>query len=155
MAEIVRELDPSEFPLAEKVWEEYRGQKADPKIERIFGVFDDGDLAAGEHQAPGWQRDGLRLLARCIPGKRVCPEGSASPARCLWVGTDLHPLDHRPDLVLQDLRLDPDTGSPAATVHKGPVQLLLRGDGRVQRLPDGERREEVIGKFSLIARKIR
>ena len=46
MSETVRELTPAEFPLAEKVWEQYRGQKADPKLERIFGVFDDGNLAA-------------------------------------------------------------------------------------------------------------
>jgi len=46
MPAIVRELESSEFPLAEKVWEQYRGQKADAKTERIFGVFDDGRLAA-------------------------------------------------------------------------------------------------------------
>ncbi|MDD1673588.1 MAG: GNAT family N-acetyltransferase [Methanomicrobiales archaeon] len=43
---VVRELTQGEFPLAEKVWEEYRGQKADPKSERIFGVFFDDELAA-------------------------------------------------------------------------------------------------------------
>ena len=41
-----RELTKQEFPLAEKVWTQYRGQKADPKTERIFGVFVDGNLAA-------------------------------------------------------------------------------------------------------------
>jgi N-acetylglutamate synthase-like GNAT family acetyltransferase len=41
-----RELRRDEFHLAEKVWEQYRGQKADPRHERIFGVFVDGDLAA-------------------------------------------------------------------------------------------------------------
>jgi len=41
-----RELTPSEFPLAEKVWTQYRGQKADPKNERIFGVFVNGKLVA-------------------------------------------------------------------------------------------------------------
>jgi len=46
MPAIVRELKSSEFPLAEKVWEQYRGQKADAKTERIFGVFDEGRLAA-------------------------------------------------------------------------------------------------------------
>jgi GNAT superfamily N-acetyltransferase len=43
---ITRELTPAEFPLAEEVWKQYRGQKADPKTERIFGVFEDGKLAA-------------------------------------------------------------------------------------------------------------
>jgi GNAT superfamily N-acetyltransferase len=46
MEVIARELSPDEFPLAEKVWEQYRGQKADRKNERIFGVFVDGVLAA-------------------------------------------------------------------------------------------------------------
>jgi len=41
-----RELNRDEFFLAEKVWEQYRGQKADPVHERIFGVFIDGVLAA-------------------------------------------------------------------------------------------------------------
>ena len=42
----VRELKPDEFSLAEKLWEEYRDQKADRIRERIFGVFEDGRLAA-------------------------------------------------------------------------------------------------------------
>jgi N-acetylglutamate synthase-like GNAT family acetyltransferase len=41
-----RELKPGEFFLAEKLWEEYRDQKADTVHERIFGVFEDGRLAA-------------------------------------------------------------------------------------------------------------
>lgn len=41
-----RELEPGEFGLAEKLWEQYRGQKADREYERIFGVFEDGRLAA-------------------------------------------------------------------------------------------------------------
>ena len=46
MATETRELRRDEFFLAEKVWEQYRGQKADPLHERIFGVFVDGSLAA-------------------------------------------------------------------------------------------------------------
>ena len=42
----VRELTAAEFYRAEKVWENYRGQRADPAHERIFGVFVDGNLAA-------------------------------------------------------------------------------------------------------------
>ena len=34
-----RELKSDEFYLAEKLWEQYHGQKADPGNERIFGVF--------------------------------------------------------------------------------------------------------------------
>lgn len=41
-----RELKRDEFYLAEKLWEQYRDQKADPVHERIFGVFVDGSLAA-------------------------------------------------------------------------------------------------------------
>lgn len=46
MKKEVRELQPGEFPLAETVWKHYRGQKADPTRERVFGVFVDGVLAA-------------------------------------------------------------------------------------------------------------
>lgn len=42
----VRELEYAEFPLAEKLWEEYRGQKNDMPNERVFGVFENGRLAA-------------------------------------------------------------------------------------------------------------
>jgi N-acetylglutamate synthase-like GNAT family acetyltransferase len=41
-----RELKPGEFGLAEKLWEQYRDQKADREHERIFGVFEDANLAA-------------------------------------------------------------------------------------------------------------
>jgi N-acetylglutamate synthase-like GNAT family acetyltransferase len=43
---VVRELKREEFPLAEKLWEEYRGQKNDMPDERVFGVFEKGTLAA-------------------------------------------------------------------------------------------------------------
>ena len=46
MRVVVRELEPGDFSLAEKLWEEYRGQKADRVHERIFGVFEDDRLAA-------------------------------------------------------------------------------------------------------------
>jgi N-acetylglutamate synthase-like GNAT family acetyltransferase len=42
----IRELKPEEFFLAEKLWEQYRGQKADPVHERIFGIFVNGELAS-------------------------------------------------------------------------------------------------------------
>lgn len=41
-----RELKTEEFFLAETLWEQYRGQKADADTERIFGVFSGGELAA-------------------------------------------------------------------------------------------------------------
>ena len=43
---VARELNSQEFFLAEKLWEDYRGQKADPAHERIFGVFAGGGLVA-------------------------------------------------------------------------------------------------------------
>ncbi len=46
MTGIIRELRKDEFYLAEKLWREYRGQKADIKKERIFGAFIEGELAA-------------------------------------------------------------------------------------------------------------
>jgi N-acetylglutamate synthase-like GNAT family acetyltransferase len=42
----IRELKSEEFFLAEKLWEEYRGQKADTATERIFGVFSNGELTS-------------------------------------------------------------------------------------------------------------
>ncbi len=46
MEVIIRELSTDEFALAEEVWVQYRGQKADSEHERIFGVFVNGTLAA-------------------------------------------------------------------------------------------------------------
>ena len=42
----VGELKYEEFRLAEKLWEEYRGQKNDMPEERVFAVFENGSLAA-------------------------------------------------------------------------------------------------------------
>ncbi len=41
-----RELMASEFPLAEKLWETYHQQKADPKTDRVFGAFAEGVLVS-------------------------------------------------------------------------------------------------------------
>jgi N-acetylglutamate synthase-like GNAT family acetyltransferase len=43
---VVRELNHEEFVLAEKLWEEYRGQKNDMPDERVFAVFENGAIAA-------------------------------------------------------------------------------------------------------------
>jgi nucleotide-binding universal stress UspA family protein len=42
----VKELDPGQFALAEQLWLDYHQQNADPAIDRIFGVFVEGSLAA-------------------------------------------------------------------------------------------------------------
>lgn len=79
----IRELKPEEFPLAEKLWEQYRDQKADRASERIFGVFFDGELAAtarytrhadgnemdcvfvpDSHRGKGYARDAVEALIR-------------------------------------------------------------------------------------------
>ena len=41
----VCELSGEEFLLAEKVWVHYHQQKGDPKTDRIFGVFVEGEIA--------------------------------------------------------------------------------------------------------------
>ena len=41
-----RELMASEFPLAEKLWEAYHQQKADPETDRVFGAFAEGVLVS-------------------------------------------------------------------------------------------------------------
>jgi len=46
LAVIVRELAGNEFSLAEEVWLTYHQQKGDPEMDRIFGVFVEGELAA-------------------------------------------------------------------------------------------------------------
>jgi nucleotide-binding universal stress UspA family protein/GNAT superfamily N-acetyltransferase len=43
---LVKELGVKEFPLAEQVWFGYHQQKADPSIDRVFGVFIEGTLVA-------------------------------------------------------------------------------------------------------------
>jgi len=46
LAVIVRELAGNEFSLAEEVWLTYHQQKGHPEMDRIFGVFVEGELAA-------------------------------------------------------------------------------------------------------------
>ncbi len=41
-----RELEVAEFSKAEKIWEHYHRQKADPERDRIFGVFLDDNLVS-------------------------------------------------------------------------------------------------------------
>jgi len=42
----VREIGTAEFSRAEETWSHYRQQRADPSVDRIFGVFVDGDLVS-------------------------------------------------------------------------------------------------------------
>ena len=60
-----RELQKDEFPLAEAVWEHYRGQKSDPFADRIFGSFVDGRLggvARCKRHTDGMEVDGVFVL---------------------------------------------------------------------------------------------
>ena len=41
-----KELDKREFPLAEELWLGYHQQKADPSLDRVFGVFAENTLVA-------------------------------------------------------------------------------------------------------------
>ena len=43
---LVKELEKREFPLAEEVWLGYHQQKADPSLDRVFGVFAENTLVA-------------------------------------------------------------------------------------------------------------
>jgi nucleotide-binding universal stress UspA family protein/GNAT superfamily N-acetyltransferase len=61
----VRELGKDEFGLAEQVWLTYHQQKADPSIDRIFGVFVEGVLAAVarcRRHPDGFEVDGVYVL---------------------------------------------------------------------------------------------
>ena len=91
MATEVRELKREDFYLAEKLWEQYRGQKADPVHERIFGVFADGELAATarytrhkdgiemdcvfvpeQYRGKGYARDAVQELIRVCGTESIC-----------------------------------------------------------------------------------
>jgi len=57
-----RELRSEEFGLAEEIWVDYHGLKADPKTDRIFGVFADGRLvsvARCRRHPDGYEVDGV------------------------------------------------------------------------------------------------
>ena len=43
---LVKELEAREFPLAEELWLGYHQQKADPSLDRVFGVFAEDTLVA-------------------------------------------------------------------------------------------------------------
>ncbi len=70
-----RELQHDEFYLAEKLWEQYHGQKADPVHERIFGVFVDGNLVASARYVK--HADGVEMDCVFVPE----PEGGKGYAR--------------------------------------------------------------------------
>jgi GNAT superfamily N-acetyltransferase len=44
METTIRELGPEEFPLVDRLWQEYRGQETDRAIDRVFGAFAGDDL---------------------------------------------------------------------------------------------------------------
>ncbi|KLK87429.1 GCN5 family acetyltransferase [Methanoculleus sediminis] len=57
-----RELRSEEFGLAEEIWIDYHELKADPKTDRIFGVFADGMLvsvARCRRHPDGYEVDGV------------------------------------------------------------------------------------------------
>ena len=62
-----RELRSEEFELAEEIWVDYHELKADPKTDRIFGVFVDGTLvsvARCRRHPEGYEVDGVFTPAR-------------------------------------------------------------------------------------------
>jgi len=69
-----RELQRGEFYLAEKLGEQYRGQKADPVHEKIFGVFVDGNLVASARYVK--HTDGVEMDCVFVPDPQ---EGRGMP----------------------------------------------------------------------------
>ena len=66
-APVVRELRVAEFPLADTVWTEYHDTNGDPALDRIFGVFDSGELvsvARCRRHPDGLEVDGVFTPAR-------------------------------------------------------------------------------------------
>ena len=94
-----RELKSDEFYLAEKLWEQYHGQKADPGNERIFGVFVDGNLAASARYV--MHSDGVEMDCVFVP----------NPG---------------PDPVLQDRWVLPYPRRPAPKKYQRTVLILPR-----------------------------
>jgi N-acetylglutamate synthase-like GNAT family acetyltransferase len=70
-----RELKRDEFLLAENLWEQYHGQKADPVHDRIFGVFIDGKFVASARYVK--HTDGVEMDCVFVPE----PEGGKGYAR--------------------------------------------------------------------------
>nr|WP_303716666.1 GNAT family N-acetyltransferase [Methanoculleus marisnigri] len=63
----VRELRSEEFALAEEIWIDYHGLKADPETDRIFGVFANDTLvsvARCRRHPDGYEVDGVFTPAR-------------------------------------------------------------------------------------------
>jgi GNAT superfamily N-acetyltransferase len=59
---VIRELAPTEFPLVNRLWEQYRGQETDRTIDRVFGAFADGELVGTtrvRHHPDGLEVDGV------------------------------------------------------------------------------------------------
>jgi len=77
-----RELKYDEFYLAEKLWEQYHGQKADPVHEKIFGVFVDGNLVASARYVK--HADGVEMDCVFVPE----PEGGKGYGPGCRGGTD-------------------------------------------------------------------
>ena len=127
MTTIVRELTPAEFPLAEQVWTHYRGQKADPKTERIFGAFVDGKLAATARCTR--HPDGLEMDCVFALDEYRGQGLARKVVEALLAACGKEKIYIHSTLVLRQF-YDP-----------GPVHLLLRGDGGVQRDTDGAGRE--------------
>jgi nucleotide-binding universal stress UspA family protein/GNAT superfamily N-acetyltransferase len=60
-----RELMPTEFGIAEEIWQYYHQLKADRKHDRIFCVFVEGipvAVARGKRHSDGWEVDGVFSL---------------------------------------------------------------------------------------------
>ena len=81
-----RELRPDEFYLAEKVWEQYRGQKADhvsgyPAADCHQGT---APVRLAAHQLAGQFLDCRYPLARLRCGKQDQPSGVRSIAQMSW-----------------------------------------------------------------------
>ncbi len=58
----IRELAPEEFPLVDRLWEQYRGQETDRAIDRVIGAFADGVLvgtARVRRHVDGLEVDGV------------------------------------------------------------------------------------------------
>ena len=135
-----RELTHAEFPLVKEVWYHYHQQEADPAEDRIFGTFIDGKLAAVARcrlHKDGHEVDGVFTLEefRGHGLARLAVQAliDACGHEVLYMHSTLQLIGF-----YKTFGFVPIPEDQTAPDDQGPVHILLRGNGRVQRLPDEE-----------------
>ena len=143
---LTRELTHVEFPLVKEVWYHYHQQEPNPAEDRSFGTFIDGRLAAVTRcrlHKDGHEVDGVftleefrgRGLARLVVQALI----DACGHEVLYMHSTLPLISF-----YKTLGFIPIPEGQLPRMIRDSVPVLLRGDGRVQRLPDEERGDAIM-----------